>query len=95
MTERPRAAVTTRLGLRCQHGLQLDLVHHEGLYELGLGQGGLDLEDWLVREDWGAFTDGVDIAREPEVGKPREEPIGEYFERIEVGEVLLRETEIF
>ena len=31
------------IGLRCQHGLQLDLVHHEGLNDLRLGQGGLDL----------------------------------------------------
>ena len=93
MTERPRAAVTTRWALDASMVCNWTWFITKVSMSCASGKGASTSRDWFVREDWGAFTHGVDIASEPEVGKPCEESVGEYFERVEVGEVLLGETE--
>ena len=57
-------------GLRRRHALHVDLVHHEGLDELRLGNRRHDLQDGLVGEHRRSFRHGVEIAVEAELAEP-------------------------
>ena len=76
-----------------EDGLQMDLVHHERLDELRLGNRRLDFDEGLVREHRCPFRDGVDVARESKLLQMLEERLREAPERVQIGEGRLVEAE--
>src|SRR5208337_1391237 len=82
-------------GLRREDGLQTDLVQDEGLEDLGLPDRRDDLEDRLIRENWGPFRDGENVAGEAEAAKVVEQALGKQSERPQIGDVVRTEAEVF
>jgi hypothetical protein len=67
-------------GFRCKHGLEMDLVQHQGFDELCLCDGRGDLQDRLVCKYRRALRYGINVAAEAEAVEPIKEPRRELAE---------------
>src|SRR4030065_486576 len=71
------------------------LIHDEGLYQLGLRQWSLDLQDRLIGEQGCAFRHGIDISSEDKITKPGKKAVGEVTKRSEISNLFIGERKVF
>jgi hypothetical protein len=56
--------------LRCEHRVQVDLVHDQRFHELRLRDGGHDFHDWFIGEHGCSLQHRIHIACKPKSAKP-------------------------